>query len=113
MTLIDRLPLLLVACLGLCLAACGGRARLSADSGRSVAQVWNAQLNSQPAQTLATMSADDAKVALARHYGGNAGTGGAAGASTRRMGGGRGGMLTPTTTDVSDGAPNGRKISLQ
>lgn len=108
----DRLPLLLVACMGLCLAACGGRAGLSDDSGRSVARIWNAQLNSQPAKTLATMSADDAKVALARHYGG-AGKGGGSGVSTRRAGGGRGGMLTPSTTDISDGAPDGRKVSLQ
>ena len=113
MMLVDRLPLLLVACMGLCLAACGGRARLSDDSGRNSARIWNAQLNSQPAKTLATMSADDAKVALARHYGDGTAKGIGAGVSTRRAGGGRGGLLTPSTTDISDGAANGRKISLQ
>lgn len=111
--MLDRLPLLLVACAGLCLAACGGRASLSDDSGRSVARIWNAQLNSQPAKRLSTMSADDAKVALARHYGNGTATGIGAGVSTRRSGGGRGGMLTPSTTDIGDGAANGRKISLQ
>lgn len=114
MMLVDRLPLLLAAVLGLCLAACGGRVSLSADSGRNGARVWNAQLNSQPAQTLATMSADDAKVALTRHYGKNTYEGVGSGVKVGPgSGGGRGG-LTPSTTDIGDGAGgDGRNISLQ
>lgn len=99
---------LLLACLAM--AACGGRTTLSAESGKSFRRTWNAQLDSQPAKRLSTLSATDAKIALERHYGKSKKSGGF---SSGGFSPGRGGQLTPSTTDIPDGNPSGRKITLQ
>lgn len=96
---------LLVALFALPLAACGGRASLDKNSYRNARRVWNAQINSQPSQRVANLSADDAKAAL-----------GAKSSSKRggRAGRGARGLLTPSTTDLTGGGgPGGRKIQLQ
>lgn len=106
--------LLGLALCSLSLLACGGRATLSDASGKASRRVWMTQLESQPAKRLSTLSAADAKIALDRHYGKGKGRSiSSGGISSGGYGGGRGGQLTPSTTDISDGNPDGRKITLQ
>lgn len=98
----------------LSLPACGGRAGLSDVSGRAYQRMWNAQVESQPAKGPSTLSARDAKIALGRHYGkdksGSITTGGS---FMGGYGAGRGGQLTPSTTDLGSGNPEGREVRLK
>lgn len=115
---------ILLLALGAALPACGGRARLAEDTGRSYAQVWQSQIESQPKEKLAPFTAREAAVAMGNHRvrydkGGVTATPGGAG-----FGGGMGGggLLTPATTDLGSlglggesdggGGPGDRNIRL-
>lgn len=101
------MKIFVTALFALPLVACGGRAQLDSNSYRNARRVWNAQINSQPSKRIANLSAQDAKNAV-----GADGKSKSSGVSFGRAG--KGGQLTPSTTDLSGGGgPGDRKIRLQ
>jgi hypothetical protein len=102
----------LAVAFAMALAACGGRAHLSEDSGQSFRRVFQAQAEARPSKNIAPLSADSAKIIIDNHYavfrddkGGRPNAGAAMPMAGMMMSGGSG-LSTPAAGSVSTEMPS-------